>query len=97
MLAKNGIFNAELKPPQGKLLRCTLTLKDGIIDSVQFTGDFFLMPEDVVAKLESELEGLSIDEVAARIQGFFSAANVEMLGVAPEHFIAIIERMLTKS
>lgn len=89
MPARTGTFSAELKPQQGKLLRCTLTLQDSVIAVVRFTGDFFLMPGDAVARLESELEGLSVDEVAARIQGFFSAANVEMLGVAPEHFVEV--------
>lgn len=89
MPARNGPFSAELKPRQGKLLRCTLTLQNGVIADVRFTGDFFMMPGDAVAKLEQHLVGLTPDEVADAITMFFTDADAEMLGVAPEHFVEV--------
>lgn len=89
MPARNGTFSAELKPREGKLLRCTLTLQDGIIVDIRFTGDFFMMPGNAVARLEEALQGTPADELTAGIHGFFSDADVEMLGVTPEHFVEV--------
>jgi hypothetical protein len=97
MPARTGTFSAELKPRQGKLLRCRLTLQDDVIAAVRFTGDFFLMPGDAVVRLESELEGAPVEETPRRISEFFSKADVEILGVAPEHFTAVVETALAKS
>ncbi len=91
MTATSGPSSAELKPRRGKLLRCTLTLKDGVIAAVRFTGDFFLMPSHTVANLEQHLVGRTPDEVAAATDMFFSSADVEMLGVAPEHFATVTD------
>ena len=97
MPARTGTFSAELKPRQAKLLRCRLTLHDDVIVTVRFTGDFFLMPGDAMKKLEEELKGTSVDKMASRITEFFSRSNIEMLGVSPEHFIAVMETALAKS
>lgn len=89
MTAMNGTFSAELKPRKGKLLRCTLTLEDDVIADIRFTGDFFLMPGSAVAELERHLAGRGPGEVGDAVDAFFSDADVEMLGVAPEHFVEV--------
>ncbi|MGC9308860.1 MAG: lipoate protein ligase C-terminal domain-containing protein [Thermoplasmatota archaeon] len=97
MPARTGTFSAELKPRQGKLLRCTLTLEQGVISHIRFTGDFFLMPGTAIAELERHLIERQPGETAEAINAFFSHADVEMLGVTPEHFIAVVETALARS
>jgi len=96
MPARNGHFSADLKPRRGKLLRCTLTLEDGVIADLRFTGDFFMMPGAAVATLERHLAGRTPDDVAAAIDAFFSQAEVDMLGVTPKHFVEVV-RMAIKN
>ncbi len=96
MPARNGHFSAELKPRRGKLLRCTLTLEGGVIADLRFTGDFFMMPGSAVAALERHLAGRTPDDVAAAVDTFFSQAEVDMLGVTPEHFVEVV-RMAIKN
>ncbi len=96
MPATSGRFSAELKPRQGKLIRCTLTLDDGVIAGIRFTGDFFMMPGAAVATLECHLTGRTPGEIAGAVDTFFSNADVEMLGVTPENFIEVA-RMAIKN
>ena len=51
MKVKNGILKGELKVKNGKLIKCTLEIKDGRIKSIKFTGDFFMHPEEKIEEL----------------------------------------------
>ncbi len=68
------LLSADYKVPGGKLLRVRLLETGGRIESAKISGDFFLIPEDSLAKLEMMLEDVSA-------QG---------LGVAPDDFVKAI-------
>ena len=91
---KNGISNGEhteiLKVAGGKLLRIRLTTRDGKIGAVQFTGDFFLHPEESIEDLEDSLIGLDIEEemLLSTVQKFFD--DYEFVGAAPDDIVALI-------
>lgn len=90
----SGTTSADVKPPGGKLLRCTLTMEEGILVSIRFTGDFFLIPGEEVARLEQTLTGLEAEEIERAIHSFFSTAQVDMMGVTPEHFVKVVRMAL---
>ncbi|HDS59319.1 MAG TPA: hypothetical protein ENN54_03390 [Thermoplasmatales archaeon] len=92
----SGTSSAELKPPGGKLLRCTLTIKEGVIASIRFSGDFFLIPGEKMVALEDALTRMEVEKIERVIHSFFSTAHVDMLGVAPEHFVETAKMALAK-
>lgn len=62
--------------------------------SALLTGDFFITPPRVVYDLESQLRGVYLDELEARVRAFFEQAEVEVLSVAPDDFVAAFEDAL---
>jgi lipoate-protein ligase A len=48
--------SADYKAPGGKLVRVRLKEEQGQIQSIKITGDFFLIPEESLGKLEKMLE-----------------------------------------
>jgi len=93
MHKKSGILKGELKARGGKLIRCTLTVKNNIIQTIQITGDFFLHPEEKILDLEKLLTGCQLTEVhiTSHLNQFFQDATV--IGATPQDFLNLI--MLT--
>ena len=60
------------KIPGGKLLKITISHKDGKIISVKINGDFFAHPEDSIEKLELILAGKKISEIESAITEFLN-------------------------
>jgi len=58
------------------------------------TGDFFVTPPRVIYDLESLLRGVYLEQLAAVVHDFFAQADVEVLSVAPEDFIAAFDDAL---
>jgi hypothetical protein len=85
---------AEMKVPGGKLLRATSTIKDGRIEEVRITGDFFMHPEEAIDELERRLRGVQLDEVAIRraVEAFFMSVAPTVLGAAPQDFAEVVLR-----
>ena len=55
-------LSADYKAPGGKMLRVRLKERDGRIESAKISGDFFLIPEESLSKLEKMLEDARLDE-----------------------------------
>jgi lipoate---protein ligase len=91
------ILSADYKAPGGKMVRVRLTEKDGRIDSVKISGDFFLVPEESLAKLEKMLVDTRLDERELRllVDRFFRGTQAQGLGVSPDDFVKAI--LQTKS
>jgi lipoate-protein ligase A len=71
----------------GKLVRVTLLHRQGRIDEVEFSGDFFTVPFDGrLAQLEAALSGipLSEDEVGRAIGEWFCREQVQLIGATAE-------------
>ena len=73
----------------GKLLRVRLTEENGRITSVRISGDFFLLPEDSLPRLEEMLEGVLLREAEVRtqVERFYETSRAQGLGVSPDDFV----------
>ena len=83
---------ADYKAPGGKLVRVVIIEDSGIIRRAQITGDFFLLPEDSLTRLEQELIGTVISEVAVKkvVNDFFAETGAQGLGVTREDFVKAV-------
>ncbi len=90
MKAGNGILKGELKVKGGKLVKCSLSVKDGVIEQIKFTGDFFMYPEEKIEELEKELRGIEFNEgkIKNAMTRFFK--DVEVLGACTDDFAAVV-------
>jgi lipoate-protein ligase A len=84
--------SADYKAPGGKLVRVRLREDQGTIQSVKITGDFFLVPEESLGKLEKMLEDAPLREAELRllVDRFFRGTGAQGLGVAPDDFVKAI-------
>ncbi len=84
--------SADYKAPGGKLVRIRLKEEQGQIRSVEITGDFFLVPEESLGKLEKMLEDAPLREAELRllVDRFFRATGVQGLGVSSDDFVKAI-------
>jgi len=83
---------AEYKVEGGKLIRVQLRKKDGRIEEIKITGDFFLHPERFIEELEEALLGHNLDEknLTAYMRTLVEKGKVTLLGTSPEDFARCI-------
>jgi hypothetical protein len=83
---------SDYKAPGGKLVRIRLKEDQGQILSVKITGDFFLIPEESLRKLEKMLEDAPLKEPELRllVDRFFRGTNAQGLGVSSDDFVKAI-------
>lgn len=86
------MLSSDYKAPGGKLLRVRLREKKGIIQSVKISGDFFLVPEESLGKLEKILEDAPLREPELKmlVDRFFRGTGAQSLGVTPDDFVKAI-------
>ena len=86
------MLRADYKAPGGKMVRVRLREKDGRIKSAKLSGDFFLIPEESLSKLEKMLEDARLDEKELKllVNRFFRGTNAQGLGVSPDDFVKAI-------
>ena len=86
------LLSSDYKAPGGKLVRVRLTEASGRIQSAKISGDFFLIPEDSLPKLEKMLEDARLDEGELKllVDRFFRGTGAKGLGVTPEDFVKAI-------
>ena len=84
--------SADYKAPGGKLVRIRLREEQGQIRAVEITGDFFLIPEESLGKLEKMLEDVPIREGELRllVDRFFRGTGAQGLGVSSNDFVKAI-------
>lgn len=85
-------LSADYKAPGGKLVRIRLNEDQGTIKTVKITGDFFLVPEESLPKLEKMLEDTPLrdGELKLLVDRFFRGTGAQGLGVSPEDFVKAI-------
>lgn len=84
---------AELKVPDGKLLRADVTVDNTEIVDVELHGDFFIHPPEAVDTIESALVGSSHDSTVDGLQRRVADAvsdDVELVGFAPIHVAQVV-------
>lgn len=90
-------MHGEYKTPGGKLVAVDLAVADGKLREVVVSGDFFLYPEDALAKIVAALDGLSAElsegEIAERVR-MAIPRDAELLGSSPEAIGAAVRRAL---
>lgn len=84
--------SADYKAPGGKLIRVRLTEEQGQIQSIKITGDFFLIPEESLGKLEKMLEDAPLRENELRllVDRFFRGTGAQGLGISEDDFVKAI-------
>ncbi|HYY91450.1 MAG TPA: lipoate protein ligase C-terminal domain-containing protein [Candidatus Dormibacteraeota bacterium] len=85
-------LSSDYKAPGGKMLRVRLMENAGRIESAKISGDFFLIPEESLSKLEKMLEDARLDEKELKllVDRFFRGTNAQGLGVSPDDFVKAI-------
>ncbi len=83
---------AELKVPDGKLLRADVRMTDGEIGAVRLHGDFFVHPPDAINTVSSALTGAPYDSTVEDLQDRISGAHdeMELVGFAPVHAAQVV-------
>ena len=86
------LLSSDYKAPGGKLVRVRLRESDGHIESIRISGDFFLLPEESLLKLEKMLEDVRLDERELKllVDRFFRGTSAHSLGVSPDDFVKAI-------
>src|SRR4029077_418893 len=84
--------SADYKAPGGKMGRVRLKGEHGLNQSIEITGDFFLIPEESLGKLERMLEDAPLRESELRllVDRFFRGTGAQGLGVSSDDFVKAI-------
>jgi lipoate-protein ligase A len=89
-----NIHVAEVDHKAGKLIRIRAELRGQEIQDISITGDFFMIPEEAVLRLQEALIGADLEEtdLEQRIGKAFKESKVQIPGMHPRDFIeAILE------
>jgi len=91
-MTSEALLSSDYKAPGGKMVRVRLTVADGRIQSAKVSGDFFLIPEDSLPKLEKMLDDVRLDENELKllVDRFFRGTGAQGLGVTPDDFVKAI-------
>ena len=90
-------MHGEYKVPGGKLVVVDLEVADGLLASVQVSGDFFLAPDSALDAINAALRGLPVDAgeallaAAARVG---AGADASWFGITPEGVAVAVRRAL---
>jgi lipoate-protein ligase A len=83
------VIQRAYKAPGG-LIRATAEVREGVIESISLSGDFFFYPAERLADLEAALVGVWLEEVEPTIARFYAAHGVESPGVTPADFARVV-------
>ena len=74
------------------MINARVELCNGSIISIQFTGDFFLHPEELIEVIESALIGKRPceDELAQTIDRVLQGHNAQLIGASAQDFAKVI-------
>lgn len=89
-------MHGEYKVPGGKLVVVDLEVVGGRLRGVELSGDFFLEPEEALARMTAALEGLPAgtpeEALAERVRA--ASEGAELLGITPEGVAVAVGRAL---
>ncbi len=83
---------ATYKVEGGKMIKVQLTERDGRIEEIKITGDFFLHPEELIEDLEEMLVDQPLEEsiLADSIRKLMEEKGATLLGALPKDFAKCI-------
>lgn len=78
-----------------KLIRVRAELLGDKILDLFVSGDFFMMPEDALPKLESDLNGATLnrEELLKRVRTFYEETKAQTPGITPEDFVEALMQL----
>ncbi len=81
--------SVDYKAAGGKLVRVRLQEDKGKIRSLRLSGDFFLVPEESLVKLEKMLIGVQLQEPELQqlVDRFFETSRIQTLGVTRDDLV----------
>jgi lipoate-protein ligase A len=95
--AVNGGCHGEYKAPGGKLVVVDFQVEHERLRHVQIAGDFFLYPDEALARIRHALEGsplgASRDERTAAIRASLTPTD-ELVGVTCDAIAVAVDRAL---
>jgi lipoate-protein ligase A len=74
----------------GGLIRASTEVRDGVVASVSFSGDFFFYPEEKLSQLEATLANVPIEEVEHTIADFYEKHDIQSPEVTAADFTRVI-------
>ncbi len=85
----------KFKSPAG-LIRVKVRVENEEIKMVEFSGDFFLQPEEMLQELEMELKNTHIDKESLlnNIKQFYNSKNIQTPSIKPKHWLKAMEKAL---
>jgi lipoate-protein ligase A len=83
-----------LKVKGGKMIKVALRLKEGSIEEVRITGDFFVYPEGAVEVLEGKLKGMPSSAIRGEIERLSRDLGIRAVGFNLEDLINMIQRCM---
>jgi hypothetical protein len=95
---KKNLIKFEYKVPGGKLIKVFASIKNGFIEEIKITGDFFLHPEESIEILEEKLKGIKVDDetkIRNILNDFFSSKT--LIGATVEDFLSALKGVLNKA
>jgi len=93
-----GVEVVEASFKAKKMIRVTAEIASGNIRDILISGDFFMVPESALPRLEENLIGtpLKRDVLLTRVRDFYKEAKIQSPGIAPEDFVEAIMRAATE-
>jgi lipoate-protein ligase A len=69
------------KPRGSKLIRLTADIEGGLIRSIRIRGDFFASPEEGFERVERDLAGTALADLASVFDALLVREGVEAFGI----------------
>jgi lipoate-protein ligase A len=75
----------------GGLIRADYELKEGRINGVSVSGDFFCFPRTGIRKMEEKLEHQPVEQIDTIIRAFYSEGRVETPGITVQDWLQVFK------
>ncbi len=89
----------EYKVPGGKLVAAQVDVRDGVLDGVQISGDFFLEPDEALGQIDEALRGVPADAPVSVLESRIAEAtgDARFIGFSPRAVAIAVRRALGHS
>jgi len=71
---------ASHKIEDGKMVKIKLDIEDETVKQAKLRGDFFLEPPEKLGRLETAIEGLSVDSTADELAAKLENVEADLIG-----------------
>ena len=75
---------------QGGLLRAQLEVREGRIEHVSLSGDFFCYPQGRIEELERMLQGVRLEHAGGVLSRFYGGGKTETPGIAISDWLTVL-------